>query len=92
LWHDANTGTISVWFTNGQTVTSSGVVGTTAGNRHIVNIAQIGDYNGDGKSDLLLLDSVGDVSMWLMNGATVTQALPVANVGTTWSVQNVNAD
>jgi hypothetical protein len=72
-------------------VISSGVVGTPAG-WHVVNIAQVGDYNGDGKSDLLLQDSVGDVSLWLMNGTTVTQALPVANVGTTWTVQNANAD
>ncbi len=92
LWRDANTGTISIWFTNGQTVTSVGVVGTTAGNWHIITIGPLGDYNGDGMTDLLLLDSVGDVSMWLMNGTTVTQALPVANVGTTWTVQNVNAN
>jgi hypothetical protein len=56
------------------------------------NIVQVGDYNGDGMSDLLLADSAGDVSMWLMNGTTVSQALPVGNIGTTWSVQNVNAD
>jgi hypothetical protein len=27
-----------------------------------------------------------------MNGPTVIQALPVANVGTTWTLQNVNAN
>ena len=92
LWRDTNTGTISIWFTDGRTVTSTGVVGTLPGNWKTVNIVQIGDYNGDGMSDLLLVGSTGDVSMWLLNGATVTQALPVANVGTTWTVQNVNAD
>jgi hypothetical protein len=92
LWRDTNTGTISIWFTDGRTVTLTGVVGTLPGNWKIVNIVQIGDYNGDGMSDLLLMGATGDVSIWLLNGATVTQALPVTNVGTTWTVQNVNAD
>jgi hypothetical protein len=75
--------------TNGQTVTSAGVVSTLPSTW---NVAQIGDYNGDGMSDILLLDTSGDVAMWLMSGATVSQPLSVTNVGAGWTAQNVNAN
>jgi hypothetical protein len=55
-------------------------------------VAQVGDYNGDGKSDILLLDAAGDLAVWLMNGAAVSSSLGIGNVGTTWQVQNVNAN
>jgi hypothetical protein len=49
-----------------------------------------GDYNGDGKSDILLLDAAGDLAVWLMNGATVSSSVGISNVGPTWQVQNLN--
>ena len=30
--------------------------------------------------------------MWLMNGAAVSSSVGIGNVGTTWQVQNVNAN
>jgi hypothetical protein len=30
------------------------------------------DFNGDGKSDIVWRDTSGNVSIWLMNGATVS--------------------
>jgi hypothetical protein len=89
LWRDTNTGTLSIWFTNGVSVTSAASVGTLPSNW---NVVQIGDYNGDTKSDILLLDSVGDVAVWLMNGSTVSSSVGTSNVGTTWQVQSVNAN
>jgi FG-GAP-like repeat len=44
-------------------------------------IAGTGDFNGDGKSDILWRDtSSGTVAIWLMNGAQVTQAAGVSTV------------
>ena len=89
LWRDTNTGALSIWFTNGTAVTSGALVSTLPSEW---SIAQLGDYNGNGNCDILLLDSSGNLAMWLISGATLVSSLPVTNVGTTWQVQNVNAN
>ena len=55
-------------------------------------IAETGDYDGDGKSDILWIDGSGNVSAWFMNGTTVTSTFTYGNVGTAWAVQSLNAD
>ena len=55
-------------------------------------IAQTGDYNGDGKSDILWTDGTGNVAAWFMNGPTILQGYAFGNVGTKWSVQSLGAD
>ncbi|MBV9970935.1 MAG: FG-GAP repeat protein, partial [Xanthobacteraceae bacterium] len=50
-----------------------------------------GDFNGDGKSDLLWQDSAGDTFIWYMNGASVLGPASVGNVAG-WTVQGVNAN
>ncbi len=89
LWRDTNSGALSIWFTNATQGISIGSVGALPSNW---SVAQIGDYDGDGKSDILLLDNAGDLAVWLMNGATVSSSIGIGNVGTTWQVQNVNAN
>ena len=44
------------------------------------------DYNGDGKSDIVWRDQIGDAAVWLMNGATPASAGGFAGVPTTWSI------
>jgi hypothetical protein len=55
------------------------------------SIVMTGDYNGDGKSDVLWRDTSGDVGIWFMNGAQA-QFASVGNVSTVWSIQSANAD
>jgi FG-GAP repeat len=55
------------------------------------SIVETGDYNGDGKSDILWHDSSGNVAIWFVNGTQVTPA-GVGNLSTVWSVQGANAD
>jgi hypothetical protein len=55
-------------------------------------IAQTGDFNGDGKSDILWTDTSGNLAIWFMNGSTVTSAVGLGSVGTTWTVQSANTE
>ena len=55
-------------------------------------MAQVGDYNGDGKSDILWSDTSGNLTLWFMNGATISSNAGLGNVGTTWTVQSLNAE
>jgi hypothetical protein len=49
------------------------------------SIVGTGDFNGDGKGDILWKDTGGDVAIWFMNGAQA-QYVPLGNVNTVWSV------
>jgi hypothetical protein len=51
-----------------------------------------GDFNGDGKSDLLWRDNVGNIVIWFMNATTVSSSQIVAYVPTNWIVVNANAE
>jgi hypothetical protein len=46
----------------------------------------VGDYNGDGKSDILWQNSSGEVGIWAMNGTSVISTASLANPGPTWHV------
>jgi hypothetical protein len=56
------------------------------------SIAETGDFNGDGQSDLLWHDTSGNVAIWFMNGVQVTQSAGVGDVPTVWSIQGAGAD
>jgi len=74
---------------------SSAAVQSTAGLGNIPttwSVAQVGDYNGDGKSDILWSDTSGNLTLWFMNGATISSNAGLGNVGTTWTVQSLNAE
>ena len=44
------------------------------------------DYNGDGRADILWQNTNGTVSMWQMDGSTVTASPVVGNLGSGWAV------
>jgi hypothetical protein len=73
-----------MWLMNGAMNTSSLGVGNVPTNWQIVGT---GDFNGDGRSDILWRDSnSGGVAMWLMNGVTITSSSSVGNVPTNWQI------
>ena len=74
---------------NGAQLIQSAVVGVVPTSWTIV---ETGDFDGDGKSDILWHDSSGNVAIWFMNGAQVTQSAVVGTVPTVWSIQGANAD
>jgi hypothetical protein len=55
-------------------------------------IAQVGDYNGDDKNDLLWRDTSGNTVVWFVNGTAVSSVGAIGNVPTTWTVRSVNAE
>jgi hypothetical protein len=46
----------------------------------------VGDFNGDGRSDLLWQASDGTTAIWFMNGFNASNGGVIANPGTTWQV------
>ncbi len=74
---------------NGAAILSAAGLGNVATTWSIV---QTGDYNGDGKSDLLWRDTSGNTAIWFMNGVTVSSTAGLGNVPTSWTVQGMNVD
>jgi hypothetical protein len=92
LFRDTNSGTVAIWFLNSSGgIQSSAAVGTVS-TASTWQIAQTGDYNGDGYSDLLWTDSSGNVAIWFMRGAAIASTAGLGNVGTSWTVQSANAE
>jgi hypothetical protein len=77
---------------NGTQVMQSRVVGTEPTTWTIIGT---GDFNGDGRSDILWRDTNGNISEWFMNGTHIAQSVTVNNVPTNWTpvgVGDVNGD
>jgi hypothetical protein len=82
---------VQIWFMN-----SNGGIGSAQAVSVMAPgpvVAQTGDFNGDGKSDVLWFNASNRaVWAWLMNGATVKQQVSVGSVPSSWLIMNANAD
>ena len=56
------------------------------------SIAETGDFDGDGKSDILWRDTNGNVAIWFMNGTQLRFGPDFVTVPTSWTIQGANAD
>jgi hypothetical protein len=92
LWRDANTGTVAVWLMSGLKVLQLGAVGTLPPGGSW-SIAETGDFNGDGMTDILWRDNIGSgAGIWFMNGLQVTSTAGTVPVGFDWTIQGLNSD
>ena len=77
LWRNTN-GSLAEWQMNGSTIASSdritfaGIAVTPDATWHVV---EIGDFNGDGSSDVLWRNDNGAMAQWLMNGNEIMQSV-----------------
>ena len=83
LWRNVN-GTLIDWTMNGSQIVSSQVV-TLAGNAVSPDaswqIAQIADFTGDGKSDILWRNTNGSLNEWTMNGSQIASSQTITLQG-----------
>jgi hypothetical protein len=68
---------------NGGQVIGAGGVGALGNDWHI---ADTGDYNGDGNSDILWRNDNGATGIWELNGSQVIGAVSLGNAGSDWHV------
>jgi serralysin len=83
LWRNTN-GTLIDWTMNGSQVMSSQQVtlgGSAVSLSSSWQIAQIGDFNGSGTSDILLRNTNGAMVEWSMNGAQIASSSQVTSQG-----------
>jgi hypothetical protein len=83
FWRNTTTGDVQMWVLNGATIAKQvdlGIVPLTW------TIAGIGDFDGNGSTDLLWQDNAGNVGIWLMNGTSIISSKVVGNAPSTWSI------
>jgi hypothetical protein len=98
LWRNTS-GSLALWTLNGSTITGSGFV--TSGGAPVNpdpnwTVAGVGDFNGDGESDLIWRNTAtNEVAAWLMNGSSITGSADVTSSGVSvrpgasWSIAGV---
>ena len=82
LWHSDGGGVV-VWEMNGPQVAVDQFVGQVPANWHF---AATGDFNGDGKSDILLQSDAGGLVMLEMNGTQILANQFIGQIPSNWHV------
>jgi hypothetical protein len=92
LWQDT-AGDVAIWLMetdpNLVKILSTNVIGTVPLQWSIVHT---GDYIGNGKADILWQDTSGNLAGWFMNGTSISATVNYGNIGTSWTVQNLNSE
>ena len=86
LWQNSTSGEVYIWLMNGTTITNQGTPFTVSPSSGWV-IQGVGDYNGDGKADILWRNSTsGDAYVWLMNGLSIANSGDLGIVSSSWVI------
>ena len=76
-------GATALWGVQGSSITSQSTIGFVDGTW---TLATTGDFNGDGKSDLIWLHNDGVAVEWQMNGASIGNAAVIGTLDPTWHI------
>jgi hypothetical protein len=92
LWRQVGTGATYVWMMNGgQVVAGTGPTAAQADERWVVE--GLGDFDGDGKSDILWRNvggpDTGAMYVWLMNGTQLWGSTYLDPISTDWQVEGL---
>jgi hypothetical protein len=97
LWRSAG-GELVSWMMDGSAISASADVrsgGAVARPDASWSVAGIGDFNGDGKADVLWRNASGEVAAWLMDGSSIVDSGDLKSNGTavrpdaTWSIAGI---
>jgi ELWxxDGT repeat protein len=90
-------GNINLWVTDGTSAGTSELMAAGASSSGLTPNDFVGlptsaggptgDFDGDGKSDLLWQNSSGEVAVWELNGTSVLSGASLGNPGTGWHVK-----
>jgi hypothetical protein len=86
LWRHTVTGEVAMWFINGITQDPGPGPGHVASVANDWTVAGTGDFDGDGKFDILWRRNNGEVAIWLMDAKTIKVAHSFGIVETGWTI------
>ncbi len=88
-------GSVATWEVSGSNVVASKQLGTLGAASAGWSISGTGDFNGDGKSDLLLVNTDGSIAQWQLGAASEVAAKSVGKLAAGGSIAGIgdfNAD
>jgi len=92
LWQHMTEGWLKVWYMNGTTMVSSVPLSIDRVPDTTWKVIGVGDFNGDGKPDVVWRNDDGSIATWLMSGVTVsaiTMMTPNKVTDTAWKIAGV---